>query len=120
VFEISRYMDPTGSARSFGAEWDKNLSLRGERDRLMAKLQAYGLQDEGLDTVEANHALGFKADCRDFALPVAIVRDLGVSRVRLLSNNPEKFRALINAGTTLVEDVPCEAPPTTHSFTYLR
>ena len=59
---------------------------------LMAKLQAYELQDAGLDTVEANHALGFKADCRDFSLPAAILRDLGVKRVRLLSNNPRKAR----------------------------
>ena len=57
---------------------------------LMAKLEAYELQDAGLDTVEANHALGFKADCRDFSLPAAIVRQLGVKRVRLLSNNPRK------------------------------
>src|SRR5881397_3745560 len=57
---------------------------------LMAKLEAYELQDAGLDTVEANHALGFKADCRDFSLPAAILRDLGVKQVRLLSNNPHK------------------------------
>ena len=61
---------------------------------LMAKLEAYELQDVGLDTVEANHALGFKADCRDFSLPAAILRDLGVKRVRLLSNNPRKAGAL--------------------------
>src|SRR6266567_5094937 len=57
---------------------------------LMAKLQAYGLQDAGLDTVEANQALGYSADCRDFSLPVAIVKELGIQRVRLLSNNPQK------------------------------
>ena len=57
---------------------------------LMAKLQAYSLQDAGLDTVEANEALGLKADCRTFGLPAAILHDLGVSRVRLLTNNPEK------------------------------
>src|SRR3954454_20340609 len=61
---------------------------------LMAKLQAYELQDAGIDTVEANHALGFKADCRDFGLPAAILRDLGIKRVRLLSNNPRKASAL--------------------------
>src|SRR6266496_5081257 len=65
---------------------------------LMAKLQAYGLQDGGLDTVEANQALGYPADCRDFSLPVAIVKELGIHRVRQLSNNPQKSRALINAG----------------------
>src|SRR5712691_9686118 len=62
---------------------------------LMAKLQAYALQDAGLDTVEANHALGFEADCRDFSLPAAILCDLGVGQVRLLSNNPAKIRALV-------------------------
>src|SRR5262249_45355259 len=63
---------------------------------LMAKLQAYALQDAGLDTLEANHALGFEADCRDFSLPAAILHHLGISRVRLLSNNPQKSRALID------------------------
>src|SRR3989440_9053714 len=59
---------------------------------LMAKLEAYELQDAGLDTVEANHALGFKADCRDFSLPAAILRDFGIRRVRLLTNNPRNSR----------------------------
>src|SRR6202030_210000 len=61
---------------------------------LMAKLLAYELQDAGLDTVDANHALGFKADYRDYTLPAAILHELGVERVRLLSNNPHKSRAL--------------------------
>ena len=55
---------------------------------LMAKLQAYELQDRGMDTMEANHVLGFSADCRDYSLPVAILLELGVNRVRLLTNNP--------------------------------
>src|SRR6266481_9269583 len=75
---------------------------------LMAKLQAYALQDTGLDTITANHALGFEADCRDFSLPVAILNDLGIRRVRLLSNNPDKLRALVNAGIEVVEHIPCE------------
>ena len=61
---------------------------------LMAKLQAYALRDRGLDTIEANHALGFPTDCRDFGLPIGILRYLGVERVRLLSNNPQKSRRL--------------------------
>jgi GTP cyclohydrolase II len=65
---------------------------------LMSKLQACELQDVGLDSVKANHALGFKADCRDFDLPAAIVRDLDIKRVRLLSNNPRKASALIENG----------------------
>src|SRR6266702_6240028 len=87
---------------------------------LMAKLQAYALQDAGLDTVEANHALGFEADCRDFSLSVAILRELGVTRVRLLSNNPAKTRVLFDAGIEVLEQVPCEVAPTEHSFDYLR
>src|ERR1700732_2588783 len=78
---------------------------------LMSKLQAYELQDVGLDTVEANHALGFKADCRDFSLPAAIVRDLGVKRVRLLSNNPRKASALTENGVEVASVLSCEAAP---------
>ena len=78
---------------------------------LMAKLQAYELQDSGLDTVEANERLGFKADQRDFALPGEMLKALGVSRVRLLSNNPEKVEALQRAGVEVVERVPCEVKP---------
>jgi len=87
---------------------------------LMAKLQAYELQDAGIDTVDANHALGFKADCRDFSLPAAILRDLGINRVRLISNNPQKARALSDAGVEVVAQIPCEAPPNHHSLAYLR
>jgi GTP cyclohydrolase II len=87
---------------------------------LMAKLQAYELQDAGLDTVEANHALGFKADCRDFSLPAAILRDLRVKRVRLLSNNPRKTSALIENGIEVVAQISCEAAPNPHSLSYLR
>src|SRR6476660_8726326 len=72
---------------------------------LMAKLQAYALQDSGLDTVEANHAVGIVADCRDFSLPVAILRELGVTRVRLLSNNPVKVAALKNADIEVVAQI---------------
>jgi len=74
---------------------------------LMAKLQAYALQDAGLDTVDANLALGFPADGRDFSLPTAILHELGVSQVRLLSNNPDKALALSNAGIEVVDRVPC-------------
>jgi 3,4-dihydroxy-2-butanone 4-phosphate synthase/GTP cyclohydrolase II len=87
---------------------------------LMAKLQAYALQDAGLDTVDANHALGFRADCRDFSLPAAILHELRVSRVRLLSNNPRKSHALTDAGIEVVERLSCEAAPTPHSLAYLR
>jgi 3,4-dihydroxy-2-butanone 4-phosphate synthase/GTP cyclohydrolase II len=87
---------------------------------LMAKLRAYALQDRGFDTVEANHALGFAADYRDFTLPAAILRDLGISQVRLLSNNPQKAQALSAAGIEVVAQVPCEAAPNEHSLGYLQ
>jgi GTP cyclohydrolase II len=87
---------------------------------LMAKLQAYSLQDAGLNTVEANEALGFMADCRTFCLPAAILRELGIGRVRLLSNNPDKVRALIDAGIGVVERIPCEVTPNPHALMYLQ
>ena len=87
---------------------------------LMAKLQAYELQDSGLDTVEANERLGFKADHRDFTLPGDILKALKVTRVRLLSNNPDKVEALERAGIRVVERVPCEVTPSPHAEEYLR
>jgi 3,4-dihydroxy-2-butanone 4-phosphate synthase len=87
---------------------------------LMAKLQAYGLQDRGLDTVKADHVLGLHSDYRDFALPIAILRDLGISGVRLLSNNPQKSHLLRDAGVEVVDHISCEAAPNPHSVAYLR
>jgi GTP cyclohydrolase II len=87
---------------------------------LMAKLQAYELQDSGLDTVEANERLGFKADQREFALPAEILKSLGISRVRLLSNNPDKVAALERAGIDVTERVPCEVTPSEHAQEYLK
>ena len=87
---------------------------------LMAKLQAYELQDRGLDTVEANERLGFKADHREFALPAAVLRALEISAVRLLSNNPDKVAALEKAGIRVVERVPCEVESHVHAEQYLK
>jgi GTP cyclohydrolase II len=87
---------------------------------LMAKLQAYALQDDGLDTVEANEKLGFKADHRGFELPAGILKALGVNQVRLLSNNPDKIAALEEAGVEVVERVPCEVEPQARSEEYLK
>jgi GTP cyclohydrolase II len=87
---------------------------------LMAKLQAYELQDTGLDTVEANERLGFKADHRDFALPGEMLKALGVMQVRLLSNNPEKVEALERAGIKVVERVPCEVSASPYAEEYLK
>ena len=86
---------------------------------LMAKLQAYGLQDKGLDTVEANQHLGFAADCRDFALPAGILKHLEVSRVRLLTNNPQKVAAVAGAGIEVVERLGCEVSPSPQALFYL-
>jgi len=87
---------------------------------LMPKLQAYELQDSGLDTVEANEKLGFKADHREFALPAEILKALGVKQVRLLSNNPDKVAALESAGITVVKRVPCEVTASAHAEEYLK
>jgi len=87
---------------------------------LMAKLQAYELQDVGVDTIEANHALGFKADFRDFTLAAAILQELCITRVRLLTNNPRKAHVLNDAGIEVVARIPCEIAPTAHSLAYLR
>ena len=87
---------------------------------LMAKLQAYQLQDQGLDTVQANEKLGFKADCRDYNMPVEILRALKVKSVRLLSNNPDKVAALEKGGIEVAERVPCEVEPTPYAEKYLE
>ena len=87
---------------------------------LMAKLQAYALQDSGFDTVEANERLGFKADQREFLMPVEILKALDIKRVRLLSNNPDKVAALERAGIQVTERVPCEVAPTEFTEEYLK
>ncbi len=87
---------------------------------LMAKLQAYDLQDKGFDTVEANVKLGFKPDQREYSLPVEVLKTLGVKELKLLSNNPDKVRAIEEAGITVVERVPCEVTPHKDSEKYLN
>ena len=87
---------------------------------LMAKLRAYYLQDKGLDTVEANQKLGYDNDYRQYTLPAEMLKQLGVSQVRLISNNPDKVAALENAGIKVVERVSAEVEPYEHSENYLR
>src|SRR5580698_1843471 len=87
---------------------------------LMAKLRAYELQDHGRDTVEANEELGFAADCREFELPAEVLKLLGVSAVRLITNNPEKVAALETGGLEVVERVSAEVVPQETFEKYLK
>jgi len=87
---------------------------------LMNKLLAYQLQDSGHDTVEANHHLGFEADHRNYDLCAGVLRHFGISRVRLMTNNPSKFDALESAGIEVVERVPIEIPPSDSTKKYLK
>jgi GTP cyclohydrolase II len=87
---------------------------------LMAKLKAYELQDAGLDTVEANEELGYAADCRAYELPAEVLKLLGVSQVRLMTNNPEKVAALEAAGIEVTERVSADVEPQESFAGYLK
>lgn len=84
------------------------LPQEGRGIGLMNKLRAYQLQDGGMDTVEANESLGFAADAREYEFPAKILKKLGVKRIRLLSNNPDKVRQLESSGIQVSELVPCQ------------
>jgi GTP cyclohydrolase II len=87
---------------------------------LMAKLKAYELQDQGMDTVEANVELGFAADCREYELPAQVLKLLGLTRVRLMTNNPDKVAALESAGIAVTERISAEVVPQESFAAYLR
>ena len=87
---------------------------------LMAKLKAYELQDQGRDTVEANVELGYKPDCREFELPAAILKFMGIQSVRLITNNPEKVAALEAAGVSVVERISADVEPKDTFRRYLK
>jgi GTP cyclohydrolase II len=87
---------------------------------LMAKLRAYELQDQGLDTVEANVKLGYAADCREYELPALVLHQLGVKSVRLITNNPEKVNALESNGITVAERVSAEVKPLKSFEKYMK
>jgi 3,4-dihydroxy 2-butanone 4-phosphate synthase/GTP cyclohydrolase II len=96
------------------------LLQEGRGIGLCNKLRAYELQDAGADTVEANQRLGFAPDQRDYGVGAQILRDIGVRRMRLMTNNPSKYVALEGYGLEIVERVPLEVPPTEHTRKYLE
>lgn len=87
---------------------------------LINKIKAYALQDNGFDTVEANEALGFKPDLRDYGIGAQVLLDLGVRKMRLLTNNPRKVKGLEGFGLQIVERVPIEIPPNRSNSNYLK
>jgi GTP cyclohydrolase II len=96
------------------------LPQEGRGIGLMNKLRAYQLQDQGMDTVEANVSLGFAADAREYVFPAKILKKLGATKIRLLSNNPDKVQQLESAGVKVVERVPCQPRVSKISWTYLE
>lgn len=96
------------------------LRQEGRGIGLYHKLQAYALQEQGLDTVEANERLGFPADLRDYRLAARILHVLGVREIRLLTNNPKKLHSLESAGIEVVGRVPLLIPPNAENLFYLR
>jgi 3,4-dihydroxy 2-butanone 4-phosphate synthase/GTP cyclohydrolase II len=96
------------------------MNQEGRGIGLMNKLLAYKLQEQGLDTVDANLQLGFKMDERDYGVGAQILRDLGVSKMRLMTNNPTKRAGLIGYGLEIVESIPIEISPNPHNQQYLE
>jgi len=96
------------------------LPQEGRGIGLMNKLRAYELQDGGMDTVEANEKLGFAADARDYDFSAQVLKKLGATKIRLLSNNPEKVRQLERSGIQVVERVPCQPRVSKTSRAYLK
>lgn len=96
------------------------MNQEGRGIGLINKLKAYHLQENGLDTVEANLKLGFKMDQRDYGIGAQILRSLGISKMRLMSNNPKKRAGLVGYGLEVVENVPIEIEPNPHNENYLR
>jgi 3,4-dihydroxy 2-butanone 4-phosphate synthase / GTP cyclohydrolase II len=96
------------------------LAQEGRGIGLLNKLRAYRLQEEGLDTVEANERLGLPADLRDFGIGAQILVDLGLSSIRILTNNPKKIHALEGYGLSVTDQIPIEEPPNPENLAYLR
>jgi 3,4-dihydroxy 2-butanone 4-phosphate synthase/GTP cyclohydrolase II len=96
------------------------MNQEGRGIGLINKLKAYNLQENGFDTVDANLQLGFKMDQRDYGIGAQILRSLGVSKMRLMSNNPKKRAGLIGYGLEVVDNVPIEIVPNQHNEVYLK
>lgn len=96
------------------------MNQEGRGIGLMNKLRAYKLQEEGYDTLEANIKLGFKGDQRDYGIGAQIIRDLGITRMRLMSNNPKKRTGLVGYGIEIIENVPLEIESNEHNELYLK
>ena len=96
------------------------MNQEGRGIGLVNKLKAYKLQEGGMDTMEANIELGFKADGRDYGIGAQILRELGVSKMRLMSNNPKKRTGLIGYGLEIIENVSLEIPSNVHNKDYLQ
>lgn len=96
------------------------LRQEGRGIGLINKLKAYNLQDEGFNTINANHQLGFETDEREYLAATEILKDLGIKRIRLLTNNPEKVSSIISHGIEIVDRIPLRIEPTQESEDYLR
>ncbi len=96
------------------------LRQEGRGIGLVNKIKAYNLQDRGMDTVEANEKLGFKADMRDYNLAARILADLGIKKIRLITNNPKKIEGLEKYGIEIVERIPLVIKPNTTNIKYLK
>jgi len=96
------------------------MNQEGRGIGLLNKLRAYKLQEQGLDTVDANVQLGFKADLRDYGVGAQILRQIGVTKMRLISNNPTKRAGLVGYGLEVVENVGIEIQPNQYNEAYLK
>jgi len=127
--------DVFGSLRcDCGEQLEEAFETLGEADRglllymrqegrgigLADKIKAYGLQDEGLDTVEANHHLGFDDDLRDYSVAAGMIDELGVDSIELMTNNPEKVQGLLTEGIDVTRRIPLKVLPNPHNVQYLE
>ncbi|HRZ77211.1 MAG TPA: GTP cyclohydrolase II, partial [Bacteroidales bacterium] len=96
------------------------MNQEGRGIGLLNKLKAYHLQELGLDTIEANERLGFKADERDYGIGAQMIRELGARRIRLISNNPQKRAGLLGYGLEIVDNLPLIIQPNPHNYRYLK